>query len=287
MTTSRIYAYRWPARLVSHKPFAAERYFITSSCIWQVFFRDFSEKIRFFFFIFFFWPPGSNFVQNAQFPEAPSGGKPEPPFQDAPKTLLLYKNPLRHRCAMPPLPKGEVLEANLSVCFADSSPNRGALGRPGKPCCSLGLNWAQGSGPCSHWQRLRDCALPKSAGQAVVNRDSGARSFPIAENFARSARPLPTRQWLPYQGSWHREAMTERLYQGTLSSKNRLLSQARLRGCTICHVSILLCGSRKATLRTTSPSPSVTPLLAGEALAFRKLYFFVFSRSARSSLGVM
>ena len=71
MTTSPIYAYRWPARLVSHKPFAAERHFITSSCIWQVFFRDFSEKIRFFFFIFFFWPPGSNFVQNAQFPEAP------------------------------------------------------------------------------------------------------------------------------------------------------------------------------------------------------------------------
>ena len=101
MTTSRIYAYRWPARLVSHKPFAAERYFITSSCIWQVFFRDFSEKIRFFFFIFFFWPPGSNFVQNAQFPEASSGGKPEPLFQDAPKKLLLYKNPLRHRCAMP------------------------------------------------------------------------------------------------------------------------------------------------------------------------------------------
>ena len=39
MTTSRIYAYRWPARLVSHKPFAAERYFITSACNWQVFFQ--------------------------------------------------------------------------------------------------------------------------------------------------------------------------------------------------------------------------------------------------------
>ena len=93
-----------------------------------------------------------------------------------------------------PLPKVEVWEANLSVCFADSSPNRGALGRPGKPCCPLGLNWAQGSGPCSHWQRLRDYALPKSAGQAVVNRDSGARLFTNAENFARPARPLPTRQ---------------------------------------------------------------------------------------------
>ena len=40
MTTSRINAYRWPARLVSHKPFAAERYFITSSSIWQVFFAE-------------------------------------------------------------------------------------------------------------------------------------------------------------------------------------------------------------------------------------------------------
>ena len=144
MTTSRIYAYRWPARLVSHKPFAAERYFITSSCIWQVFFRDFSEKIRFFFFIFFFWPPGSNFVQNAQFPEAPSGGKPGRPFR-MPQKSSCYTKP-----AVTPLPKGEVLEANLSVCFADSSPNRGALGRPGKPCCPHRPDGAQGGGPCPH-----------------------------------------------------------------------------------------------------------------------------------------
>ena len=50
MTTSRIYAYRWPARLVSHKPFAAERYSITSSCIWQVFFRKNAD------FLFLFAP---------------------------------------------------------------------------------------------------------------------------------------------------------------------------------------------------------------------------------------
>ncbi len=49
MTTSRIYAYRWPARLVSHKPFAAERYFITSACIWQVFFAIFQKKSDFSF----------------------------------------------------------------------------------------------------------------------------------------------------------------------------------------------------------------------------------------------
>ena len=104
------------------------------------------------------------------------------------------------------------------------------------PAVRLGSNWAQGSGPCSHWQRLRNYALPKSAGQAVVNRDSGDQSFPIAKNFARPARPPPTRQWLPYQGSW-REA-PERLYQGTLSSKNRLLSQARLRSCTPCRFTV-------------------------------------------------
>ena len=43
MTTSRIYAYRWPARLVSHKPFAAESYSITPSYIWQVFFGKKNE----------------------------------------------------------------------------------------------------------------------------------------------------------------------------------------------------------------------------------------------------
>ncbi len=57
MTTSRIYAYRWPARLVSHKPFAAESYSITPSCIWQVFFRKKNE------FSFLFSP----FCQRAHF----------------------------------------------------------------------------------------------------------------------------------------------------------------------------------------------------------------------------
>ena len=57
MTTSRIYAYRWPARLVSHKPFAAESYSITPSCIWKVFFRKKNE------FSFLFSP----FCQRAHF----------------------------------------------------------------------------------------------------------------------------------------------------------------------------------------------------------------------------
>ena len=102
----------------------------------------------------------------------------------------------------------------------DSSPGRGALGRPGQPYCSLGPDGAQSSGPCSHWQR--HCI-------AAVNLNRGARPFPIAKNFARSARPLPTRQWLPYQGSWHREAMPERLYEGQLL-RQRLRDAASSRG---------------------------------------------------------
>ena len=63
MTTSRINAYRWPARLVSHKPFAAERYFITSSSIWQVFF---AENYDFSFFIFSVLSTAVFSVQDAQ-----------------------------------------------------------------------------------------------------------------------------------------------------------------------------------------------------------------------------
>ena len=90
----------------------------------------------------------------------------------------------------------------LSVTFGDSSPKGGALGRPGRPCCSLGPNWAQSAGPCPNGQQQRNNALIKGAWQTAVNLNRGARSFPDAKNFARPARPLPARQWLPYQGSW-------------------------------------------------------------------------------------
>ena len=82
-----------------------------------------------------------------------------------------------------------------------SSPGRGAIGRPGQPCCSHRPNRAQSAGPCPNGQQLRNCALTKDAGQAAVNLDSGARPFTNAKNFARPARPSPTRQGLPYQGS--------------------------------------------------------------------------------------
>ena len=75
MTTSRIYAYRWPARLVSHKPFAAERYSITSSCIWQVFFRKKNE----FSFLFSLFCQRAHFLCKMHNPLAFCGWKTPPP----------------------------------------------------------------------------------------------------------------------------------------------------------------------------------------------------------------
>ena len=95
-----------------------------------------------------------------------------------------------------------------------SSPGRGAIGRPGQPCCPHRPNRAQSAGPCSHWQQLRDSDLTEGAGQASVNLERGARSFPKSKNFARPVRPPPTRQWLPYQGSCRAVGETERLYRG-------------------------------------------------------------------------
>ena len=125
---------------------------------------------------------------------------------------FLGDEPLSHRVSA----GGEAVlcTTSQSLLRDASSPGRGALGRPGQPCCPHRPNRAQGAGPCSHWQRLRDCALPKGAGQAAANRGSGARSFPKSKNFVRSAQPLPTRQWLPYQGSCRAVGETERLYRG-------------------------------------------------------------------------
>ena len=123
------------------------------------------------------------------------------------------------------------MKTSQSLLRNASSPDRGALGRPGQPCCSLGPNGAQGGEPCPNGQQLQNCALTKDARQAAVNLDSGARSFTNAKNFARPVQPSPARQWLSslcrysrhlppaggslsYQGSW-REA-PERLYPKTL-----------------------------------------------------------------------
>ena len=124
------------------------------------------------------------------------------------------------------------MKTSQSLLRNASSPDRGAIGRPGQPCCSHRPNRAQSAGPCPNGQQLRNCALTKDARQAAVNLDSGAQSFTNAKNFTRPVRPSPTRQRLSslcrysrhlppaggslsYQGCW-REA-PERLYKRTLS----------------------------------------------------------------------
>ena len=124
---------------------------------------------------------------------------------------------------------GRAFFCTTSQALRASSPGRGAIGRPGQPCCSHRPNRAQSGGPCPNGRQLRNCALTKEAGQAAVNLDSGARSFTNAKNFARPARPSPTRQGLPYQGSWHREAMTERFSPHLPISMNDVLIAAQLR----------------------------------------------------------
>ena len=87
MTTSRIYAYRWPARLVSHKPFAAESYSITPSCIWQVFFRKKNE----FSFLFSPFCQSAHFLCKMHNPQAflPVENFPCPAFAEVVWTVLL------------------------------------------------------------------------------------------------------------------------------------------------------------------------------------------------------
>ena len=103
--------------------------------------------------------------------------------------------------ARQPVFKGRTVLCTTSQALRASSPGRGAIGRPGQPCCSHRPDRAQSAGPCPNGQQLWNCALTKDAGQAAVNLDSEARSFTNAKNFARPARPSPTRQGLPYQGS--------------------------------------------------------------------------------------
>ena len=80
---------------------------------------------------------------------------------------------------------------------------------------------------------------------AAVNLDSGAQPFPIAKT----------------------SLVQHSRYRLASGSPTRGAGAKRLRGCAISHVSVPYPGCWKAILRTTSPSPSVTPLLVGEALA--------------------
>ena len=125
MTTSRIYAYRWPARLVSHKPFAAESYSITPSCIWQVFFRKKNE------FSFLFSP----FCQRAHFlckMHNPQAFLPvENSAAPAAQCLVWTTLPLLYIYNKRQKGRAGTLPSSPSQSLRDSSPKGRALGKEG------------------------------------------------------------------------------------------------------------------------------------------------------------
>ena len=110
-----------------------------------------------------------------------------------------------------------ILSYNLSVCFADSSPDRGA---PGESVMVV-LDERSFSHPGTVGLRCRDSRLlarhPLSErSSAAAAHSDRARRFAPDWAYANS-RADPACQWLPYQGSW-REA-PERLYKRTLSRR--------------------------------------------------------------------
>ena len=114
MTTSRIYAYRWPARLVSHKPFAAERYFITSACNWQVFFQKNTNFLFYFLRTMF----GHIFCAECTISAALFQWKTPPRFRMALPGLfytVLYKK------SRPPLRAAGNSLSNHFFCFSRSA----------------------------------------------------------------------------------------------------------------------------------------------------------------------
>ena len=71
---------------------------------------------------------------------------------------------------------GRAFLGTTSQALRASSPGRGAIGRPGKFCCSLGPNWAQSTGPCPHWQRHLYCCYESRQRSPVVPGSEKLRS---------------------------------------------------------------------------------------------------------------
>ena len=176
MTTSRINAYRWPARLVSHKPFAAEKYFITSSSIWQVFF---AENYDFSFFIFSVLSMAAFSVQDAQ-------SQRFLPVENSPVPLCsismdgkgggytyIQGNSLSHRCAMPAPSRREPLawrEGFRLKCKATCPGNTPSV-------CSLRSQPPSPRGRLSWWrQAFRHCQKASPWGNCRRRRLRGCLS---------------------------------------------------------------------------------------------------------------
>ena len=106
---------------------------------------------------------------------------------------------------------------NLSVTFGDTSPGRRGFGiAQTSPLCQ-GLPYKGSCRAVGETERLYYMArfrfaLRFPAGFPSYNLSvTCGDTSPCRRGFG-IAQTSPPRQRLPYQGSWHREAMTERLY---------------------------------------------------------------------------
>ena len=127
------------------------------------------------------------------------------------RSCFLYRNSLPHPAK--PVKHFYVILQKIIPTSQSASQTAPLIGEPlagrASPAVRVGPMGRKAAGPVLFGNGIRI---------AAVNLGSGARPFPEAKNFARSAQSSPTRQRLPYQGSWR--------------------ASARLRGfflyCTIC-----------------------------------------------------
>ena len=99
----------------------------------------------------------------------------------------------------------------------DSSPGRGALGIPQT---SPSRQWLPYQGSW-HREAMTERLYSMPRLRFALRLREGSPSYNLSVTFGDTSpcrrglgipQTSPSRQWLPYQGSWHREAMTERLY---------------------------------------------------------------------------
>ena len=89
-----------------------------------------------------------------------------------------------------------------------SSPKGGAIGRPGKPYCSLGPNFAQSAGPCCLDSRLLNLALSVTCGDSSPKGRANCGSRLAA---AKSGICVAS----PFGRGGNAPALTERAYCGS------------------------------------------------------------------------
>ena len=222
MTTSRINAYRWPARLVSHKPFAAERYFITSSSIWQVFFAE-NYDFSFLFSLFCQWP---HFLCKMHNPGAFCRWKTPPlPFAASVWAIKAGVIPILYKdtpsvCSLrsqPPSPRGRLNPLSPLPLVASSSPEGGAFAiyRSAQIKLPLRGQISPGRGKMSPqvtkggiWHRaaMTERVFPSSPSQSKpIGFDSSpkGRALGMAVQFPAELQSVRFRQSLSLWERWH------------------------------------------------------------------------------------